>query len=566
MYRITAPVILMSILVSCMICSGSTGTIKTPGEENNYSRFSQYEDIIKFLSALSALSPNISIQVAGHTSASDKFPARDIILCILSQEGAGTPDKLNRSKPTLLLIASQHGNEQSAKEAALEFIRDLALGELRSLLSELNFLIIPQANPYGNFYDQRENELGLDLNRDHIKLESQEVQAIHRIFRRWLPEVTLDIHERGDNYYRIALGCVSNINIQSQLQEISRQCVLAEVDKKLEQAGITFHEYLVEEEKGLNTAAGAGLRPEDTAGREMILRYSTSDINDMRNSMGIYQTLSFIQECASRHDLATLAERTDWQYNSLKAISEVVAAHDTEIINLVSTVRKNLLSGAQVYTETAKVHLKLEYARDEQRPVLTIKEFKHTDSLATGIMKVDRNSGEVLFDSDVAPYSYPSDQKVITSAIQNWFPRVIPKQSITRPLGYILPASHQDVIETLQRSGIEVSLISQDCETEVEAYEVSAVVPAKYDYLPPEKIEVLSRKMKLLLKKGDFFINCAQPAANLIPCLLEPQSDYGLIRYWKFRLVPEQGNVFAFYRITTKQNMHLIGYQPWLMD
>ncbi len=347
------------------------------------------------------------------------------MLCILSQEGARTPAQLNRSKPTLLLIASQHGNEQSAKEAALQFIRDLALGELKYLLAELNFLIIPQANPYGNFYDRRENELGLDLNRDHIKLESQAVQAIHRVFRSWMPEVTLDIHERGDNFYRIALGCVSNINIQPQLQEFSRQCILAEVGKKLAQEGITFHEYLVEEEMGLNTAAGAGLRPEDTAGREMIRRYSTSDINDTRNSMGIYQTLSFIQEGASRHDLATLAERTHWQYSGLKAMAEVVAAHDPEIINLVSTLRKNLLSGAKAYTETTRVHLKMEYARDEQQPALTIQEFKHTDSVLTGIMKVNRNAGETLSDSDFAPYPYPSDQKIVITMIQNWFPRVV---------------------------------------------------------------------------------------------------------------------------------------------
>ncbi len=563
MHRIPVTVTLMFILVVCMIWTGSAGTIKTPGEENNYSRFTQYDDISKFLSTISSLSPNIYIQVAGHTSAVANYRSRDILLCIISQEGASTPAMLNRKKPTILMVASQHGNEQSAKEAALKFIRDLVLGELRPLLTQINFLIIPQANPYGNFYDQRENELGLDLNRDHIKLESQEVQAIHRVFRRWMPEVALDIHERGDNYYRIALGCVSNINIHPRFQEFSRQVVLAEVAKKLEKAGITFHEYLVEEEMGLNTAAGVDLRPEDTAGREIIKRYSTSDMNDTRNSLGIYQTLSFIQEGASRHDLATLEDRTHWAFTCLKAISEVVAAHDLQIINMVSDLRKNLLSTAKIDTENAKIHLKMEYARDEYQSVLTIKEFKHTDTLVTGIMKVNRREGETLLSSDIAPYSYPSDQKVVTSVIHNWFPRVIPKLSIIRPLGYIIPAGYPDVIESLLRLGVQVSLIDQDCMADIEIYGVTNLIPSKYDYLPPEKIEVSSTKAKTLLKKGDFYIDCAQPAANLIPSLLEPQSDYGLIRYWKFRLVPEQGAFFAFQRITVKQELPLIAYQPW---
>ncbi len=79
MHRISATVILTLILVSCTVCCGSTGTIKTPGEENNYSRFSQYEDVLQFLSTVAALAPNISIQVAGRTSAVDNYPAREII-------------------------------------------------------------------------------------------------------------------------------------------------------------------------------------------------------------------------------------------------------------------------------------------------------------------------------------------------------------------------------------------------------------------------------------------------------------------------------------------------------
>jgi hypothetical protein len=563
MCRVPGIVCAIVILIFCVTWSGSAGTIKTPAEENNYSRFTQYEDITRFLSMIAALSPNISIQVVGKTSAVNNYPAKDILLCILTEEGISAPAGLNRKKPTLFITASQHGNEQSAKEAALEFIRDLAGGELKPLLAELNFLIIPQANPYGNFYDQRENELGLDMNRDHIKLESQGVQAIHQVFRRWMPEVTLDVHERGDNYYRLALGCVSNINIAPCLQEFSRQQILAGVAKKLEIEGVTFHEYLVSEERGLNTAAGADLRPEDTAGREMILRYSTSDINDTRNSLGIYQTLSFIQEGASPHDLGTLGERTHWQYVGLKAISEVVATYHTDVLKLVTGQRQNLVTEAKTYSETMNVHLKMEYARADSQPTLTIKEFKHTDSLVTGIMKVNRQAGDALLETDIAPYPYSADQQIVTSVIGNWFPRVVPTLSIARPLGYIIPASHADVIETLLRLGIEVSLINQDCNADVEGFEVSNIIPSKYDYLPPDKMDMVCKKMKLLLKKGDFYIVCAQPAANLIPSLLEPQSDYGIIRYWKFRLVPERGSFFAFYRITMPQKLFLISYQPW---
>ncbi len=120
--------------------------------------------------------------------------------------------------------------------------------------------------------------------------------AIHRVFGDYRPEVTIDVHEKGDDYYRVSLGCVSNINIHPSLEEFSRGVLLGEVRAALDKRKITFHEYLVTEEMGLNTSAGAALRPEDLAGREEMKRYSTTDLNDGRNSLGIFETLSFIQE------------------------------------------------------------------------------------------------------------------------------------------------------------------------------------------------------------------------------------------------------------------------------
>jgi hypothetical protein len=538
-------------------------SLKTPAEESNFGRYSQQEDIARFLSSVTSLSHNISVQIVGKTRVAEKLAAKDIYLCILTEEGAKNPAELNRSKPTIFITASQHGDEQSAKEAALELIRDLTCGELGPMLKKLNLLIIPQANPYGNRYDQRENELGLDMNRDHLKLETEGVQAIHRVFKTWLPEVTLDVHERGDNYYRVALGCVSNINIHPAIQEFSRNQILAPIEEALAKQNITFHEYLVTEEMGLNTAAGAGLLPEDTAGREILMRYSTSDINDCRNSLGMHQTFSFIQEGASRHDLETLQERTRWQYRSLCAFMETVTGQSAKILEIIRGLRENLSVASRTYSETEIIHLRMEYERDDANPTLTIKEFKETDSLVTGVMTIARNSGDLLLESDVAPYPYSAKQTVVTNVVRNWFPRVVPKLSVHRPLGYVIPAAHADVIETLLRHGIEVSLVGKDCRIKVEAYEVGDLTPSKYDYLPPEKIEVTKQEIDILAKRGDFYIACSQPSANLIPCMLEPQSDYGMIRYWKFRLVPQKGDYFAFFRIIRNQDLPLVPFQPW---
>ena len=540
-----------------------TEPVKTPGEKFNYTRYSQNEDIALFLSHVDHLSPEVEVQIIGRTRETRGYGAKDLFLCVITEEGADSLYKLNKEKLTFLIIASQHGNEQSAKEAALWMIRDLAVGELKPLLKKLNFLVIPQANPYGNWFDQRANEQDLDLNRDHVKLEAPEAEAIHRVFRTWMPEVTVDVHEKGDDYYRVSIGCVSNANISQEIVSFSRNTILAEVEERLKEKKVTFHEYLITQEMGIDSSAGVRYLPEDVGKRELMKRYSTTDLNDGRNSLGIYETLSFIQEGASRHDIETLKERTSWQYFGLRFFSESIALHADEIKEMVSTLRQNLLERTKTFMQDDLVHLKMRYAQDPGQPTLTIKSFERVTTPIRGILRVDKKAGDPLTREDIAPYSYPSQYKVIEEVVKNWFPLVEPEISVARPVGYIIPFVCQGVIETLLHHGLKVEVFNKDSVLEVEVYSVTDVIPAEYDYLPPQTIEVEKKTVQVLVKKDDFYVCCIQDGANLIPCLLEPQSQYGLIRYKKYNLVPEKGDVFPFYRVIKKGDFPLLPYKQW---
>jgi len=561
--RCIKALILIIFFLSFFSSLSRAATVKTPAEETNYTQYSQHEEITGFLSLVGHLSKEMAVQIIGKTRETKNYPSKDLYLCIINEEGADSPYELNRKKPTFLLVASQHGSEQSAKEAALWIIRDLAVGKLRTLLKKLNFLIILQANPYGNWFDQRRNELDLDMNRDHVKLEAPGVEAIHHVFRAWMPEVTMDVHEKGDDFYRLSIGCISNANIHPSLQEFSRYKILTEVEKKLKKKRITFHEYLVTQPMGIDSSAGVRYRPEDLERREMMKRYSTTDLNDGRNSLGIYETLSFIQEGASRREIKTLRDRTTWQYYGIRFFAESIAENGEEIISLVRSLRKKLLERARVFSEEDLVHLRMKYARSEKEPELNIEKFERIEVPIRGILKVDRKAGDPLTRDDIAPYPYLSEYRIIKEVVKNWFPDVEPTLSVPRPLGYIIPAKHQDVVETLLRHEIKVEMLMKDIHLEVESYQIEDIVPAKYDYLPPQRIEVVKKKLRTIIKRGDFYVSCAQPGANLIPCLLEPQSQYGFIRYWKFKLVPEAGDIFPFYRFVGKEALPLIPYKNW---
>lgn len=538
--------------------------LKTPGEAANYGEYTQNEAVAAFLSALDAASDETTVSIVGRSLPTEEYGARDIYLAVVAAKPASGPGGLDRSKPTVLVVGAQHGNEQSAKEAALWLLRDLAVGELKPLLAKVNVLVIPQANPYGNFRDVRANELGLDMNRDHVKLEAEGVRAIHRVFQAWRPEVTIDVHEKGDDYYRVSIGCVSNVNISSGLQDFSREVVLAEVERSLKQRNVTFYEYLVTEALGVDTSSGAARPAEGRGRREQMKRFSTTDLNDGRNSLGIFETLSFIQEGASRHDLETLKARTTWQYHGLRAFLGSVAGHAPEIVKMVAGHRAALLERAAARAANDLVHLRMAYVRDPAVPRLALKRFERGEAPAMGrVLRIDKKAGETVTPADFVPTAASGDARVVDEIVEHWFPDVEPTLSVARPRGYVVRGDRHDIAETLLALGVEVGMFAKDVLLDAEVYEVKSVAPSPADYEAPEAIDVEARAAEVPVKKGDFYVPCVQPAANLVPCLLEPQSAYGLVRYWKFKLVPEAGGLFEILRYAGKDDPSVIPYKPW---
>jgi len=546
----------------------SVKLLKTPAEETGYTQYTQNEAIAAFLSRLAAEARDIlTVSVVGRSLPSDSYGARDLFLVTLAQKGSGSPGAavLDPGKPTVLFTAAQHGNEQSAKEAVLRLVRDLAVGPLRPLLAKVNVLAVPQTNPYGNFMNVRVNELDLDMNRDHVKLEAEGVRAIHRVFRAFRPEVTIDVHEKGDDYYRVSIGCVSNVNIGRDLQDLSRGVILAEVGAALKNKRIAFHEYLVTEDLGVDTSSGAA-RPDAASGpREEMKRYSTTDLNDGRNSLGIFETLSFIQEGASRHDLETLAARTDWQYQGLRAFLESVAGHAPEVLRAVRGDRARLLERAAVRAENDPIHLRMAYVRDPAVPELRLKRFERsTGPAAAGrVLRVDKKAGETVTAADFVAAAEPGRAAVVDEVVKHWFPNVEPTLSVPRPRGYIFRGSRLDIAETLLGLGVEVEAFVRDAILETEVYEISAVEPSDADYEAPKTIAAAAKPTRTPVYRGDFYVDAVQPAANLVPCLLEPQSAYGLIRYWKFKLVPEAGGLYEIVRYAGKDVPPVIPYRAW---
>ena len=194
----TVRVITHYFLYLLLPCFCTAASLQTPLERDNYSKLSSHSDMMSYLKKLDSQSKILTMSIIGKS-----VQGRDIPALYFSLDKAFGS---NREKKLLVLIyCQQHGDEPSGKEAALIAARDLA-DRGRDILKYLDLILVPLVNPDGAEMGQRQNANEMDLNRNHAILSEPEVFALHQLFLKWMPEVTLDVHE----YNALSENWISN--------------------------------------------------------------------------------------------------------------------------------------------------------------------------------------------------------------------------------------------------------------------------------------------------------------------------------------------------------------------
>lgn len=177
----------------------------TPAEQTGLSDTPNYDATVAWLQRLCAASPMLRLQEFGRTA-----QGRVLWVVLASKEGAPTLAALAANgRPTLLAQAGIHSGEIDGKDAGLMLLRDLAFGGKATLLDRANFLLVPMFNADGHERSSewnRPNQRGpvhqgwrttaqnLNLNRDYMKADAPEMQAMIGLLRATDPALYLDLH------------------------------------------------------------------------------------------------------------------------------------------------------------------------------------------------------------------------------------------------------------------------------------------------------------------------------------------------------------------------------------
>lgn len=206
-----------------------------PFETSNYTRTSTYAEVMNVVDYVAKVMPNAYVDTMGYSMEGRMLP-----LVILSDRKVSTPEEAHAlGRPLIFVMANIHAGEVEGKDAMMKLLLEFTEGRHSDLLDKITVMIAPIYNADGNEAFARTNRIsqngpdsvgvrpnaqGYDLNRDYMKLESPEAQAlIGRAFNYWDPLLFMDLHTTNGSYHGYHLTYSTPLNPNTHPQIVSFQ-------------------------------------------------------------------------------------------------------------------------------------------------------------------------------------------------------------------------------------------------------------------------------------------------------------------------------------------------------
>lgn len=484
--------------------------LQTPGELTNFQAGpTMYDDLLEFVYELDAQSDLMQVQTVTET-----LRGREVVLCIMANPPVyQVSDVIGSDKPIVLIVNNVHGGEVAGKEASLILMRDLVVGELRPLLDDAIVLNIPSINPDGAEEMRRTNEQNFDMNRDYLKLESQEIQALlTKVIHVWQPDIQVDTHHGGSAPYVITYQTIMNPAGDPEIMRVANELIVPQIREALRAEDYDGFWY-----SGPRTVNGvAGWAPTSVEPRKQHVYSGLSNMIDF-----LFETPSGSHRVVDNGTRVVPIPREERYRHQVRgeyiAQREMIrfAAENPELVR--ETVRG------------AKERATALGADDSDNDQIVL-EYEQVAKFETDIWR-DTEWGE-----DRDPYAPRDPNRVAEFELLRLpvFTKFEPTRTTTRPWGYVLPPQLATIVPLLLDHEIAVQELTEPVSLEVEVYYATSMDNSEYfqgHYL--NKVTATKRTETVDFPAGSFFVPSGQPKSNLISYILEPETDDNLIT-WGF--------------------------------
>jgi zinc carboxypeptidase len=518
--------------------TASIADLKTTAEASGFKSTSTYEDVVKFMKAVDAASPNIFYGTYGKTSEGREMPVA-IVGTGLKDGTAASVRATNRLR--VHIQGNIHAGEVEGKESAQILLREFAMGQHADWLKSMVFIVTPIYNIDGNekFGQNRGRQNGpingmgtraqaqnINLNRDYMKLDAPEGQASAKLWVDYDPHVGFDLHtSNGSNHaYYLTYSPPLNPNTSDQIMKIMKDEWFPFITKtiKAKHGWDTFYYGNVEgggrgRGRGAagDPAAGAATPPPPppqtppapTAPRawgtfEHVPRFHNNYVG-LRNRFALLSEAYSYATFEDRIKVTNyfLEEALNFASQNIDRLKQATAAADKEAV-----VGKSLATRAQKKSG-GLIEILMGEVEDEKNPV----------------------SGAVMNRrKDVVRPEQMTDRL--------WFE---PTTTDEVPAEFYVPAGATASLDLLRKHGIQMRPVTAPV-TGVEQFVISSNTARP----PTGSIDTQQHALRTLEGKwepaagvtvpaGSYAVPMNQPLARLAFYLLAPTSDDGLVN-WNF--------------------------------
>ena len=468
----------------------------TPGLREGRTDFPSHAEVFAFLDGLARKSKHLRVETIGHSQ-------RGLAMAMLVLSATGQPDP---GRPTVMVMGQQHGNEPSGGEAALVLAQQLA-GPRSELLDHVNVLIVPRANPDGAEGFTRVTAGGIDVNRDHLLLQTPEARALAAATLRHRPQVVMDLHEFtvGGRWvekfgamekYDALLQPAAVGNLDPAITEVAQSQFVDHVQSVLRAQGLlSFRYHTTSNDAKDKTVSMGGVQP-DTGRNVSGLRPAISLLIEVRG-VGLGR--------------AHFLRRVHTQALAALTVVETAAGMGQRLVKLVHEAE--VRSAAQACRGDMVIEARLS-------PTRQMMEFLDAKTGADLPVEVDWRAATPL--------------QVVRSR--------------PRPCGYLLAANQEDVISRLRLLGVRVQPVTKTVSWDVERYVVTAEDDGQRqdsrgaieDAQPIRALQVRTERGKESVGAGLVYIGLDQPLAPLIAAAMEPDSQNSYVANRLLDLEPSQ--------------------------
>jgi hypothetical protein len=507
--------LLLALALACVgpaLASAADSDLRTEAERSRFLRTGRYEEVQRLCAAFQARWPEaVRCEQFGTTP-----QGRPMLALVVSRsgvlDGAAARD---RALPVLLVQGGIHAGEIDGKDAGFLLVRELLEGKLgKGLLEKQVLLFVPVFNVDGherfgawNRPNQRGPEQmgwrvtaqNYNLNRDYLKADAPEMQAMLGLVQAWDPLAAIDLHVTdGAKFQHDVAVQVEPVHAgDAALREAGRafrDAVIAELRKRGSDP-LPFYPSFVKDDDPASGFADGVSPPRFSTGYFLL-----------RNRFGM------LVETHSWKDYPTRVRVT---HDTVLSVLRQVAAHGGEWRQLEQAAdqRASALAGQDVA---------LDYKATAEPTIIDFRGYAYTRSPS------DVSGATMTRYDETKP--------------QLWriplFADVRPSVSVTAPrAGYLVPAELAGVVKPrLQAHGVEFRTLAAPLSAKLQAWRADSVQVEDKSTEGHQRLKLAGawREESRALAAGALYVPVAQPKARLVVALLEPQAPDSLAHWGEF--------------------------------